>query len=270
MAGMGRTSCATKHHPDRSAWNPISPFSSGGITTPAQSSGLFYQPQVVNSLPHPHCSLLRGFLNNQYIKNILPSSSPHPKQRGFASSSSTFPQFVWDVVQASISHYFLLTYFPYRNWKLCCVRRKLFLSSRRLNSREAQVQTAAGALWVLPSLLNFSSVPKGRWMVCWNPQLPLQQGIHLMQSQQLPHCIPTGKHHHKVGLHKLCPKAVNEWGLKSISSSKQINLTLLVSQLSNWIWEEEQLDLRISNSNLTGKEGSYVFIISFFPISHKP
>lgn len=78
---------------------------------------------LVNSLPYPHCSLFRGFPNNQHVKNTPPSSSPHSKQRGFASNSSTFSCFVWDVVQASISN-FPFTYFPYRNWNpFCCVRR---------------------------------------------------------------------------------------------------------------------------------------------------
>lgn len=142
-----------------------------------------------------------------------------------------------------------------------------YFYQQRLNYREAQSR----ALWVLPSLLNFSSLPQWTWMGCWNPQLPLKQGIHLMQSHELPHCIPTGKHHHKVGLHTL-PQSCT-WLRSEINQLKQID------QLNTSCLPTEQLDLGGGNSWTwrsqqqshweRGKQCIY-HSLPFFPIAHKP
>lgn len=140
--------------------------------------------------------------------------------------------------------------------------------SRRLNCREAWSSQKTDCMNSIN--LDFSFLPKSTWMGCWYPQLPLEQRIHLMPSQKLPHHIPAGKSSKgRTGLRKLCPNAANDWGLKSIGSSKQINSMLFVSQLNNWIWEGRTaaLDLKIWNRGLVGKERTGEFIVSHPPCS---
>lgn len=204
--------------------SPLRPRDCYTEQTPACSSLFEWPVTGGTSLVHPH-RWQQGFPEPPHYNTLFPH---HPSTHNKRFLLPTLPPSLtlYEIVEGLSSHYFQFPYFPDRKRFFVELEGSNFIPSgynqkTELQSRLNKPQNRLCEFCVscLPFWVSVLSPDQRGWSAGIH-SFPFSRESNLMQSPKLPHCIPTAKHHQKVGLQELCPKAANDWKVKSINSSK--------------------------------------------------